>query len=161
MLTAHRLTTNLADPLGGQRGHQVMAADDPDQAALLHDRNPADTPADQKVSDIVGSAVHGHADHRRRHQVTRHCTRLRQQVVLADKSQQRACLIDYGYGAYRCRVKVSATCCLDASARTVITGEVMMSPAVTCASDAAVLSCGYTFAEYASRAAESTHRRET
>jgi len=48
-----------------------------------------------------------------------------------------------GTALIRWRVKISATRCVEASADTVITGEVMMSPAVTCASDAAALSGGW------------------
>ena len=51
-----------------------------------------------------------------------------------------------GVALIRCWVNVSATCCVESSARTVITGDVMTSPAVTCAGAAAVPSCGCTFA---------------
>ncbi|HUH72324.1 MAG TPA: hypothetical protein VLZ05_27785 [Mycobacterium sp.] len=66
-----------------------------------------------------------------------------------------------GTALIRWRVKISATRCVEASADTVITGEVMMSPAVTCASDAAALSGGYTFAEYPLEAPEVMPQRET
>ena len=103
MFATRRLPAYRASPFGDEQGHDVGAADYPDELAAGHHGHPGDPSIDQQVPYVLDVGVFRDADDCRGHDVVcSGASKCYEQVVLADQTDNAAVAIDDQTALIRC-----------------------------------------------------------